>query len=161
MSKTSSWLLVAGFGAALGACQKAPQVQAEAAPADATPSVQAAAYDPPSTPRRLRLAIQLIASRPARLAPAAPPATESSHDLYDRVPAAPATPASADPPGFRITVPMCQKAERQSDPLAQTAECVQLLQQAKAQAEACKQAFENGDDTYVLSSACRQAAGFR
>ena len=68
---------------------------------------------------------------------------------------------TVDPAGFRLTVPVCQRAERQNDPLAKTPECVQLLQAARDQAEACRQAFENGDDKVALSPACRQAASFR
>jgi hypothetical protein len=161
MPKPTSWLLAACLGAALAACHKAPDVESAAQPApESKPAYVAAAYKEP--PRRLRLAIQLIAARtPAHLAPAAPPATEPSHDLYEGAASAPANPAPADAPGFRITVPMCQRAERQSDPLAKTTECAQLLDAAKQQADACKQAFENGDDKYALSPACRQAAGFR
>jgi hypothetical protein len=110
----------------------------------------------------VRLAIQLVAMRtPAHLAPAAPKVVEPSRDLYDTPGAKPADPPSADTPGFRLTVPLCRRAERLNDPLAKTGECVELIEAAKAQAAACKQAFENGDDKSALSPACRQAAGFR
>lgn len=73
----------------------------------------------------------------------------------------PAGEAPAEPPGFRLTVPICRNAERMNDPLAKTAECAQMLRAARDQAEACRKAFENGDDKAALSPACRQAAGFR
>ena len=79
----------------------------------------------------------------------------------------PATPQAAtqapDPPapGFRITVPMCRRAEQANDPLAKTAECAALLKAADDQAKACQQAFEAGDDKAAMSEGCRQAAGFR
>ena len=92
-------------------------------------------------------------------APSAPPVVEPHHDLYDGQPPPPA--ATPDPPGFRITVPLCRRAEQMNDPLAKTPECAQLIDAAKSQAEACKQAFETGDDKAVLSEGCRQAAGFR
>ncbi len=56
---------------------------------------------------------------------------------------------------------MCRQAEKAGDPLAKTAECTALLEAAKDQAKACKQAFEAGDDKSAMSPACRQAAGFR
>jgi hypothetical protein len=74
---------------------------------------------------------------------------------------APAEPAEPAQPGFRITVPMCRRAEQANDPLAKTSECATLLKAAEDQARACKTAFDNGDDEKVLSPACRQAAGFR
>jgi hypothetical protein len=70
-------------------------------------------------------------------------------------------PAMPPPPAFRITVPMCQRAERLGDPLAKTPECTLLLKAAEDQAKACKQAFEDGDDKAAMSAACRQGAGFR
>ncbi|MGZ3280532.1 MAG: hypothetical protein ACXU8V_20630 [Caulobacteraceae bacterium] len=76
-------------------------------------------------------------------------------------PAAPAPPAEPAAPGFRITVPMCRRAEQASDPLAKTAECTALLKAADDQAKACRQAFEAGDDKAAMSDGCRQAAGFR
>jgi hypothetical protein len=123
------------------------------APAAASDAPQAAADGPP-----VRLAIERIADR-ARLAPAAPLVAPPHHDLYDDHPAPAAAPP--EPAGFRLTVPLCRRAERQNDPLAQTAECAQLLGAAKAQAETCKRAFETGDDKAVLSEGCRQAAKFR
>ena len=158
MLKPISWLLLACIGAGAG-CHKAAT--------DPGPVVAAAseALAPPCSeaPRSVRLAIQLVAMRtPSRhLAPAAPRVVEPSHDLYETPGAKPADPPSAEAPGFRLTVPLCRRAERLGDPLARTAECAQLIEAAKAQAAACKQAFENGDDKSALSPACRQAAGFR
>jgi hypothetical protein len=74
---------------------------------------------------------------------------------------APAPSAEPSTPGFRITVPMCRKAEQANDPLARIAECAALLKAAEDQARACRQAFEAGDDQAAMSPACRQAAGFR
>lgn len=82
------------------------------------------------------------------------------YDPFAHGQAAP-TPAESAAPGFRITVPMCRRAEQANDPLARTTECVALLKAADDQAKACRQAFENGDDKAALSAACRQAAGFR
>jgi hypothetical protein len=73
----------------------------------------------------------------------------------------PARPAEPSQPGFRITVPLCRRAEQAGDPLAKTDECTALLKAADDQAKACREAFETGDDKAVLSAACRQAAGFR
>jgi hypothetical protein len=158
MLKPISWLLLAGIGAAAAGCHKAATDQGPVAAASSE------ALPPPRSeaPRSVRLAIQLVAMRtPARLAPAAPKVVEPSHDLYDTPGARPADPPSAEAPGFRLTVPLCRRAERLDDPLAKTAECAQLIEAAKAQAAACKQAFEAGDDKSALSPACRQAAGFR
>ncbi len=95
--------------------------------------------------------------RPSRAPVAAP-----HRDLYDAQPARPATaPTAPEPAGFRLTVPLCRRAESQNDPLAKTPECAQLIAAAKDQAEACRQAFETGDDKAALSPACRQAASFR
>lgn len=95
-----------------------------------------------------------------------PQGREAGTAPYDPFRARPAPTAGgpvAEPPasGFRITVPMCRKAERANDPLAKTAECVALLKAAEDQAKACRQAFEDGDDKAAMSAACRQAAGFR
>lgn len=163
MSKPSSWLLIAGLGVAAAGCHKAAQVT-QARPQ--TDSVTQASADPP---KEVRMAIQLIAAQPpasaapANVAPPAPRVVEPAHDLYDQASARPAAadPSPADPPGFRLTVPVCRRAERMDDPLAKTAECAQLIGAAKDQAKACKQAFEDGDDKAALSPACRQAAGFR
>jgi len=75
--------------------------------------------------------------------------------------AAPAAEPEPQAPGFRITVPMCRRAEQANDPLAKTSECTSLLKAAEDQAKACKQAFDAGDDKAAMSDACRQAAGFR
>jgi hypothetical protein len=64
-------------------------------------------------------------------------------------------------PGFRITVPICRRAEQANDPLAKTEQCTAMLKAAEDQARACKQAFEAGDDKAAMSAACRQGAGFR
>jgi hypothetical protein len=66
--------------------------------------------------------------------------------------------AEPEAAGFRLTVPICRRAERQDDPLADTAECRDILQAARATAQRCAQAYEEGDDRVVLSPACRQAA---
>jgi hypothetical protein len=66
--------------------------------------------------------------------------------------------APPEPSGFRLTVPMCRRAARMGDPLADTQECQGMLQAARIQAEACARAYEVGDDQVVLSAACRQAA---
>ena len=76
-------------------------------------------------------------------------------------PAAPAPQAEPAAPGFRITVPMCRRAEQANDPLAKTSECASLLKAADDQAKACREAFEAGDDKAAMSEGCRQAAGFR
>jgi hypothetical protein len=154
MLKPLPWLMIACLG--LAGCHKAtPDPAPGVAAAETLPS-------PDSAPRSVRLAIQLVAMRtPSRLAPAAPKVVEPTHDLYDTSGAKPVDAAPADPPGFKLTVPMCRRADRLGDPLAKTPECVQLIEAAKAQAEACKQAFERGDDKSALSPACRQAAGFR
>jgi hypothetical protein len=156
MLKPSSWLLIACLGVAVGGCQKAV---AQAANAPTSEPVVQAAADPP---RAVRLAIQLIAAQvPANTTPSAPRVVEPSRDLSDVPSAKPAPPSPGDQPGFRLTVPLCRRAESQNDPLAKTPECAQLLDQANEQARICKQAFENGDDKAVLSEGCRQAAGFR
>ena len=155
MLKPISWLLLASIGAA--GCHQAKTEPPAVVAASDRPMLAA-----DDAPRSVRLAIQLVAMRtPTHLAPAAPKVVEPSHDLYDTPGAKPAEPASADTTGFRLTVPLCRRAERLNDPLAKTAECVQLIEAAKAQAQACKQAFETGDDKSALSPACRQAAGFR
>lgn len=144
MRKLLSWLLIAGLGSVGTACGKSETRAAHVgsdAPALAVPQ-----------PRE-RLAIQLIAAQ----ALAAPPRIDSAPSAQP----APSGDPAADPPGFRLTVPVCRRAERLDDPLAKTPECVQLLQAARDQAEACKKAFEIGDDKAALSPACRQAAGFR
>jgi hypothetical protein len=85
------------------------------------------------------------------------------YDPFSHGQAAPEATQAAEPPapGFRITVPMCRKAEQANDPLAKTAECTTLLKAADDQAKACKQAFDAGDDKAAMSEGCRQAAGFR
>jgi hypothetical protein len=85
------------------------------------------------------------------------------YDPFAQRKAAPpsAAPAGSAASGFRITVPLCRRAERTGDPLAKTAECAALLKAAEDQAKACRQAFEGGDDKAAMSPACRQAAGFR
>lgn len=166
MPKPSSWLMIAWLtipclGAAAAGCHKAPA--AETARVAAAP--EAVAEPPSDPPPAVRLAIQLVASRtPIRPAPSAPRVVEPSHDLYDDpryAQSAPVAPAPAEASGFRLTVPLCRRAEREGDPLAKTPECMQLIEAAKAQAKACRQAFEAGDDKAALSPACRQAAGFR
>lgn len=155
MPKPACWFLIACLSAAAAGCHKAPNAAASAVPA--SDSVFQASADPPQA---VRLAIRLIAAQ----TPSAPRVVEPSHDLYDAPGSAkptPADPSPSDTPGFRLTVPICRRAERMNDPLAQTAECAQLIQAAKDQAEACRQAFERGDDKSALSPACRQAAGFR
>jgi hypothetical protein len=98
---------------------------------------------------------------------AIPPGREAGTTPYDpfagrkTAEAGSAMPAEPPPPRFRITVPMCRRAERANDPLALTPECSDLLKAAEDQAAACRQAFEAGDDKVVMSAACRQAAGFR
>lgn len=157
LKSSCSWLLLAALGAAVAGCHPATTDQPQTVAAAETPAPLAEA--PPS----VRLAIQLVAMRaPAHLAPAAPTVVVPSHDLYDTPGAKPAdAPAPAEEPGFRLTVPLCRRAERLNDPLAKTPECTQLIAAAKDQAKACKQAFETGDDKSALSPACRQAAGFR
>jgi hypothetical protein len=158
MLKPASWLLAACLGVAAAGCHRAATDQPQAVAAADT-----LAPPPGEAPASVRLAIQLVAMRlPASRTPSAPKVVEPSHDLYDTPGAKPpAEAAPADPPGFRLTVPLCRRAERLNDPLAKTAECAQLIEAAKAQAEACRQAFEHGDDKSALSPACRQAAGFR
>jgi hypothetical protein len=73
-------------------------------------------------------------------------------------PGDPRAPDAPEPSGFRLNAKICAAAARQSDPLAQTAECQGILQAARDQAETCKRAFETGDDRVAMSAACRQAA---
>ena len=153
MLKTIPWLLLAGV--CLAGCHPAAADRTLATASETLPPAD-------SAPRSVRLAIQLVAMRtPSRLAPAAPKVVERSHDLYDTPGSKPADTTPADTAGFMLTVPLCRRAERLGDPLAKTPECAQLIDAAKAQAEACRQAFANGDDKSALSPACRQAAGFR
>jgi hypothetical protein len=56
---------------------------------------------------------------------------------------------------------VCRRAAGMNDPLADTAECREILQTAKEQARLCAKAFEDGDDRIVMSAACRQAARLR
>jgi hypothetical protein len=79
----------------------------------------------------------------------------------DYAPDDPRGDAAPEPSGFRLTVPMCRRAARMGDPLADTQECQGMLQAARMQAEACARAYEVGDDSVVLSAACRQAAMVR
>jgi len=143
-----SWLLIVGLGAAVAGCGKS---ETRAAPVVTEAPPETLILPQP----RARLAIQLIAAQVL----AAPPRIDAA-PIAQPAPAPSGDPA-ADPPGFRLTVPLCRRAERLDDPLAKTPECAQLLQAARDQAEACKKAFEIGDDKAALSPACRQAAGFR
>jgi hypothetical protein len=107
----------------------------------------------------LAAAVLLIQVIPQGRAPGTAP-----YDPFAHGQAAPEAAAQAPEPlapGFRITVPMCRKAEQANDPLAKTAECTTLLKAADDQAKACRQAFEAGDDKAAMSEGCRQAAGFR
>jgi hypothetical protein len=149
MRKPLSWLLIVGFAAAAAGCGKSA---ARAAPIGGSDAQSPVLADP--QPRE-RLAIQLIAAQ----ALAAPPRNDPAPSAQPAPP--PTGDPAADPPGFRLTVPLCRRAERLDDPLAKTPECAQLLQAARDQAEACRKAFETGDDKAALSPACRQAAGFR
>ncbi len=79
----------------------------------------------------------------------------------DYAPDDPRFDAPPEPAGFRITVPMCRRAERMGDPLADTGECQGMLRAAQMQARMCARAFEDGDDEVVFSPACRQAAMVR
>jgi hypothetical protein len=96
-----------------------------------------------------------------------PPGREAGAKPYDPfargkpADAESAKPAEPPVPAFRITVPLCRKAQQAHDPLAETPECAFLLKAAEDQAKACRQAFDDGDDKVVMSAACRQAAGFR
>ena len=150
MFKPFSWLLIGCLGASVAACGR-PSARAahDEAPAASDATSPAMATPPP----RVRLTIELIAAEAQGAEPRNDPANAPS--------AQPAPAGDADQPGFRLTVPICRRAERMNDPLARTAECAQMLQAARDQAEACRKAFENGDDKSALSPACRQAAGFR
>ena len=81
-----------------------------------------------------------------------------SRQAGDYAPDDPRGDAAPEPAGFRLTVPVCRRAERQDDPLADTAECRNILQAARATARMCAQAYDDGDDRVALSPACRQAA---
>ncbi len=109
----------------------------------------------------LPLAVALLLSQviPQGRAPGA--ATYDPFTPDHVAPAAPAPEVQPEAPGFRITVPMCRRAEQANDPLAKTAECATLLKAADDQAKTCRQAFEAGDDKAAMSEGCRQAAGFR
>jgi hypothetical protein len=117
------------------------------------------------------LLVSLLGLAPAAAAHAQgqliPPGRDAGSAPFDpfarsgAAPAEPALPAEPAPPGFRITVPLCRKAEQTNDPLAKTYECETLLKAAADQAKVCRQAFEDGDDKTAMSDACRQAAGFR
>jgi hypothetical protein len=115
-------------------------------------------YDGPSyareaPPRRAR--------EPARFDPYAEPGSGryvESRRAGDYAPDDPRGDAAPEPSGFRLTVPLCRRAARQGDPLADTQECQGMLQAARVQGEACARAYAVGDDSVVLSTACRQAA---
>lgn len=114
----------------------------------------------------LLCALSVAAAAHAQTGATVPQGREAGAAPYDPFAhgqATPVAPAPAEPAasGFRITVPMCRKAEQANDPLARTTECAALLKAADDQAKACKQAFEDGDDKAALSEGCRQAAGFR
>jgi hypothetical protein len=84
-----------------------------------------------------------------------------SRQAGDYAPDDPRGDAGPQPAGFRLTVAVCRRAERQDDPLADTPECSDILQAARDTARMCAQAYEDGDDRVVLSPACRQAAMMR
>jgi len=93
------------------------------------------------------------------------PTSSAGAGRYVEAPAAgayppgdPRAPEAPEPQGFRLNAKICAAAAAQNDPLARTAECQGILQAARSQADACKRAFETGDDAAVLSAACRQAA---
>jgi hypothetical protein len=145
-----------------------PQL-AQAAPA---PEPRAEAPPPPvSRPRPesrdeayARLAPPPRPREPARAYPYAEPGSGryvEARRAGDYAPDDPRGDAAPEPAGFRLTVPMCRRAARVGDPLADTQECQGMLQAARIQAEACQRAYEVGDDSVVLSAACRQAAMVR
>ena len=104
--------------------------------------------DPPQRPR------------PAPIAPADPAFRRyvPSQQAGALAPDDPRNDAGPAPMGFHLTVPICRRAERQGDPLADTGECLGMLQQARAIGRMCAQAYEDGDDQVAMSPACRQAA---
>jgi hypothetical protein len=94
-----------------------------------------------------------------------PPPPPSVDGRYVEAPGytgyAPGDPRAPAPPqasGFRLNAQMCRRAARMADPLAQTQECSAILQASRAQQEACKRAFDIGDDRIAMSPECRQAA---
>jgi hypothetical protein len=108
----------------------------------------------------LSISVGLALSPLSAKAQAGAPAS-SGDGRYVEAPAAGAqlqSAAAPEPQGFRLNAKICAAAARQNDPLAQTAECRSIVQATRAQADACKRAFETGDDAAVLSVACRQAA---
>jgi len=115
---------------------------------------------------QVSLGAGLILSPLIAHAQAAPdPTSSAGAGHYVEAPAAgayppgdPRAPDAPEPQGFRLNAKICAAAAGQNDPLARTAECQGILQAAQAQADACKRAFETGDDAAVLSPACRQAA---
>lgn len=138
---------------AVAASSQPPQ-----APATPPASSEPAAVPPQAAMEPLRLTLLRAADRRSTQVAQAQPAP-----LYTPAPSRPVA-AEADAgadPGFRITLPVCRRAAVMNDPLADTAECREILQTAKDQARLCAKAFEDGDDKIVMSAACRQAARLR
>ena len=135
----------------------APHLQlAQAAPAAVTERPAAETPPPPLRGPRPR--------PPARAYAYAEPGSGryvEARRAGDYAPDDPRGDAAPEPAGFRLTVPMCRRAARMGDPLADAQECQGMLQAARIQAEACARAYEVGDDSVVLSAACRQAAMVR
>jgi hypothetical protein len=128
-------------------------------PVAAPKPVRAYAYNPPADDPRRRYFERVEDDSP----PPAP--ADPNYGRYVEAPGytgyAPGDPRAADPTppsGFRLNAQMCRRAAGMGDPLAQTRECATILQAARAQQEACRRAFDIGDDRIAMSPECRQAA---
>ena len=131
------------------------------APSAAPTSSESAPVPPQAAAEPLRTTL-LRAARYSAPAGQAPSEQAQPTPLYRPAPTRPVDAEAADAePGFRITLPVCRRAAGMNDPLADTAECREILRTARDQARLCAKAFEDGDDKIVMSAACRQAARLR
>lgn len=129
-------------------------------PAAALPASAAPAAVPPQAAAEPLRTTLLRAARYS--AQTEQPGQAQPTPLYHPAPARPVDADAADAePGFRITLPVCQRAAGMNDPLADTGECREILRAARDQARLCAKAFQDGDDKIVMSAACRQAARLR
>jgi hypothetical protein len=170
-------VLGGGLGVTLMSCHREPPAKAAAPGQTRSLTLQTYLADIPKAPvtgEKLETAAPHpeVATAPPRALPvvrvADPGPAPPSEPAFRRyVPAQQAgAPAPDDPRadpgpqplGFRLTVPICRRAERQGDPLADTPECQDMLQQARAITRMCARAYAEGDDAVAMSPACRQAA---
>jgi hypothetical protein len=134
--------------------QRPGAVAVSSLPPQTAPANSEPAAAPQAAAEPLRLVLMRAADRrPVQMAQGQPALNPAAARPVD---------ADADAEsGFRITLPVCRRAASMNDPLADTAECREILQTAKDQARLCAKAFEDGDDRIVMSAACRQAARAR